>query len=1028
MAIPNLSAVAVKEQSVTLFMLIGVVLAGLFAFLQLGRAEDPSFTVKVMTVTAFWPGATAEEMQNQVADRLEKRLQELRYYDRVETQARPGQVNMTIGFRDTTPPGAVPEEFYQVRKKLSDEAANLPRGVIGPFFNDEYSDVYFALFALQAQGMPPRALVEQAEVLRERLLAVPGVKKVNIIGEQKQRVYVELSHRKLATLGLGADAVLNAITAQNQLQPTGEVQTGAQSVQLRLSGQFDDLAAIRATPIAVQGRSFRLGDIAEVKRGYEDPPTYLVRHQGSPALMLGVIMRERYNGTRLGAALKAEMAQLRADLPLGITLTQVSDQARNIAEAYGEFMLKFAVALGVVMVVSLIALGLRVGLVVAAAVPVTLACVFVIMLVTGRDFDRITLGALILSLGLLVDDAIIAIEMMVVKMEEGMDRLQAATYAWGATAAPMLAGTLVTVIGFVPVGFAQSSAGEYAGNIFWIVGFALIVSWLVAVYFTPYLGVKMLPEIKPVPGGHEAIYATPRYRQLRRWITACVDGRRRVVLAVVAAFLLAGVGMAVAVPKQFFPSSDRPELLIELSLPKGSSIAATQRVVAQIERDLRARPEARFVDSYIGAGAPRFFLALNPELPDPSFAKLIVQTPSAEDRARLKAFVEARARAGAYPAARVRALGLLFGPPVPFPVAFRVSGPEPQILRETAARVAELMRANPDIRDVNFDWGERAPLLRLRFDQERLRQLGLDPAAVGRQVGGLVSGVTVAQLRTGTRVADVMVRLPAAERRAGDAIGDIVIATAAGRPVPLAAIARIEPGFEEPLLFRRNRAPTLTVRADVRDGVQPPDVSNAIEPRLAALRAALPLGYAITTGGSIEESGKANGALAPIFPIMVGLMLLVIMLQTRSFRMTFLVFATAPLGLVGAVPALLLTGNPFGFNAILGLIGLAGILMRNTLILVDQIDIEVANGLNQHDAVVEATVRRARPVVLTALAAVLAFLPLSFSSFWGPLAVVLIGGTLVGTALTLFFLPALYALWQRLPRAAPVAAQVPALA
>ncbi|MBX9815336.1 MAG: efflux RND transporter permease subunit [Sphingomonas sp.] len=1014
--IPNLSRLAVKEQSVTLFLLIAVVLAGLFAFLQLGRAEDPSFTVKTMTVTAFWPGATAREMQDQVADRLEKRLQELRYYDRVETQARPGQINMTVSFRDITPPTAVPDEFYQVRKKLSDEAANLPRGVIGPFFNDEYSDVYFALFALQAPGLPPRQLVEQAEVLRERLLKVAGVKKVNIIGEQKQRIFIELPSRRLATLGLGADAILNAVTQQNALQQSGEVQTGAQSVQLRLTGQFDDLDAIRATPIAAQGRAFRLGDIATVKRGYEDPPTYLVRHQGAPALMLGVIMRERYNGTKLGDALEDELGRLRAELPLGLTLTQVSDQARNIAEAYDEFMLKFAVALGVVMVVSLIALGFRVGLVVAAAVPVTLACVFVIMLATGRDFDRITLGALILSLGLLVDDAIIAIEMMVVKMEEGLGRIEAATYAWGATAAPMLAGTLVTVIGFVPVGFAQSSAGEYAGNIFWIVGFALIVSWLVAVYFTPYLGVKMLPEIAPVAGGHDAIYATPRYQRLRRWVARCVEDRARVALATLAAFLLAGVGMAVAVPKQFFPSSDRPELLVEVAMPKGTSIEVTRAHVIAIERELRARPEARFVDSYVGAGAPRFFLALNPELPDPSFAKIIVQTPDAEARHRLQAYVQQRAAAGAYPAARVRALGLLFGPPVPFPVSYRVSGADPLRLRALAEQVAEVMRANPDVRDVNFDWGERAPVLRLVFDQERLRQLGLDPAAVGRQLGGLVSGATVAQARTGDRTADIVVRLPRDERRAPQALGDVVIGGPGGA-VPIASIARIVPAFEDPILVRRDRVPTLTLRADVRAGVQPPDVSTALDRALAPLRARLAPGEAITTGGAIEESGKANAALAPIFPIMVGLMLLVIMLQTRSFRMTFLVFATAPLGLIGAVPALLLTGNPFGFNAILGLIGLAGILMRNTLILVDQIDIEVARGLAQRDAVIEATVRRARPVILTALAAVLAFLPLTFSSFWGPLAVVLIGGTLMGTALTLFFLPALYALWQRLPRA-----------
>ncbi|WP_421852969.1 efflux RND transporter permease subunit [Novosphingobium sp.] len=1012
---PNLSAIAVKEPSVTLFLLLAAMAAGIFAFFQLGRAEDPSFTLKVLTVTAAWPGATAQEMQDQVADRLEKRLQELPSYDRIDTQARPGLVTLTVIFGDRASSRDVPELFYQARKKMSDEALNLPRGVIGPIVNDEYSEVYFSLIAVQAKGLPHRALIERAEAMRSELQHVEGVKKVALIGEQRPRIYVELSNRKLATLGIGADAVLGALANQNLIQPAAQFETSSRLVPVRVTGGFDDLEAVRATPIAAGGRVLRLGDIADVKRGYEDPPSYQVRHQGSEAVMLGVVMRENYNGLALGSALSTKLGEIRAQLPLGVTVAEVADQAANIAEAYGEFMLKFAVALSVVMVVSLIALGWRVGIVVAFSVPLTLAAVFVIMLMTGRQFDRITLGALILSLGLLVDDAIIAIEMMVVKLEEGLTRAESATFAWGATAGPMLAGTLVTIVGFLPVGFARSTAGEYAGNIFWIVGFALLVSWVVAVYFTPYLGVKLLPEIKPVEGGHDAIYDTPRYRQLRTWVTRSVAQRGRLTIGVVIAMVLAGVLLAVAIPKQFFPVSDRPELLVEVYNPHGSSIAATRAVVEKIEQDLLTRPElkseVRYVDSYLGGGAPRFFLSLNPEPADPSFAKLIVLTHGPAARERLRLALQKLAAEGRYPGARVRALSLLFGPPVPYPVAFRVTGPDPDRLRRISAEVAEVVRANPHIVGVNTDWGDRSPNVTLQFDNDRLRLLGLDPTSVARQVSALISGTTVAQARYGDRTTDVVVRTPGAERHALGDLGSLVIGTANGSAVTLAQVAKIVPSSEDPLLIRRNRVPTMTVRADIVKGVQAPDVTGAILPKLKPLIDKLPAGYAIITAGSVEEAGKANNALAPLFPVMIGFMLLVLMLQTRSFRMTGLVFATAPLGLLGAIPALIITGFPFGFNAILGLIGLAGILMRNTLILVDQIDSERARGLGLEAAVIEATVRRARPVLLTALAAVLAFLPLTLSSFWGPLAVVLIGGTLVGTALTLFFLPALYALW-----------------
>jgi multidrug efflux pump len=1008
---PNLSAIGVREPSVTLFLLLAVIAAGLFAFLQLGRAEDPGFTGKTMTVTALWPGATAREMQDQIADRLEKRLQELPYYDRVDTSARPGLVTLTLTFKDTTPPRDVPQLFYQARKKMGDEAINLPRGVIGPVLNDEYSDVFFSLVAVQAKGLPHRQLVAEAESIRNQLQHVAGVQKVILIGEQKPKIFAEISYRKLATLGVPPDALLGALANQNLIQPAAQVETSSRLVPLRVTGAFDDLEAVRATPIAVGGRVIRLSDLAEVRRGYEDPASYEVHHQGEAALMLGVVMREKYNGLTLGRTLNAKVETIRAQLPLGISVTEVADQAVNIAEAYGEFMLKFAVALSVVMAVSLIALGWRVGIVVALSVPLTLAAVFVIMLVTDRQFDRITLGALILSLGLLVDDAIIAIEMMVVKLEEGLSRVEAATFAWGATAAPMLTGTLVTILGFLPIGFARSTAGEYAGNIFWIVGFALIISWFVAVYFTPYLGVKLLPQITPVAGGHDAIYATPRYRQLRDWITRSVHERGRLTLTVLGLFLVCVVLLGVAVPKQFFPTSERPELIVEVHLAHGSSMSATRKVVAQIERDLVGKEDVRHVDSYLGGGAPRFFLSLNPEPLDPSFAKLIVLTPNTAARDRLRARIQQRAAEGRYPGARVRAISLLFGPPVPYPVAFRVTGPDPQVLRIITAEVTTVVEANKGVVDVNTDWGDRTPALTLQFDQDRLRLLGLDPASVARQVSALISGTTVAQARYGDRTTDVVVRTPLAERRALGDIGNLVIATNNGTGVMLAQVAKIVPSSEDPLLVRRDRTPTMSVRADVRSGVQPADVTAAILPKLQPVIDQLPAGYAIIAAGSVEEAGKANVALAPLFPIMTGLMLLVLMLQTRSFRMTGLVFATAPLGLIGAVPALILTGFPFGFNAILGLIGLAGILMRNTLILVDQIDAERARGLGMEAAVIEATVRRARPVVLTAMAAVLAFLPLTLSPFWGPLAVVLIGGTLVGTGLTLFFLPALYALW-----------------
>ena len=1007
----NLSAIGVRERAVTLFLIVAIVAAGVFAFLRLGRAEDPSFTVKAMSVTVAWPGATARQMKELVADRLEKRMQELRWFDHIDATARPGFVTLQLELRDVTPPGEVASQWYQTRKKLSDEASNLPRGTIGPFFNDEYSDVYFALFALTGQGLSNRELVIEAERIRSRLLGLTGIQKVVLIGEQPQRIFVDVAPERLATLGVSVQAVIDSLARQNEIVPAASFQTNGGSIMVRASGDPDDVEAIRSVPVAAAGRTLTIGDIASVRYGNADPPDYTVRHNGASAVMLGVVMQPRFNGLTLGRTLEREASEIELGLPLGLKVTQIADQAHNIDEAYGEFMIKFVVALGVIMAISLVTLGWRVGIVVAAAVPLTLAAVFVIMLVTGRDFDRITLGALILSLGLLVDDAIIAIEMMVVKMSEGMDRIHAATFSWHATAAPMLSGTLVTIAGFLPVGFAQSTAGEYAGNIFWIVAFALLASWVVAVYFTPYLGVKLLPDIPVVEGGHDAMYATPRYRRLRSWVERSVARAPLVAAVTVAAMIGAGLLLAVVIPKQFFPSSDRTEVLIDVSLPKGSSLLATQATVQRIEAFVRGRNGVERVDSFVGAGAPRFFLSLNPEPSDPSFAKLIVQTRDVGARDALQSAIRTAAADGLFPAARVRPSGLVFGPPVPYPVVFRVSGSDIAVARRYADRVRAIIAADPMTRAVHLDWGDRAAVLRLDFDQARLRLIGLTPADVSRQVAGLVSGIPVTEVRRGDRVSGVVIRAGSEARHDPSRLAALTIRTATGATVTVGQVARIETGFEEPLVRTRNRVPTFAVRADIAPGLQPPDVSKALLPKLDAIRAELPPGYAIETGGGIEQSSKASAALAPIFPVMILVMLVIIMLQVRSFRLMALTFITAPLGLIGAVVALVVTGAPFGFNAILGLIGLAGILMRNTLILVDQIGIEQTRGLTARDAVIEATVRRSRPVLLTALAAVFAFLPLTLSTFWGPLAMVLIGGTIVGTVLTVLVLPALYALF-----------------
>ena len=1006
----NLSALAVRERSVTLFLICLISLAGLMAFLKLGRAEDPAFTVKVMTIVTAWPGATAEEMQDQVAERIEKRLQELRWYDRSETYTRPGLAFTTLSLLDTTPPAEVPEQFYQARKKVGDEAKALPAGVIGPMVNDEYSDVTFALFALKAKGEPQRLLVRDAERLRQRLLHVPGVKKVNIIGEQSERIFVELSHERLATLGIGPQEVFAALNGQNALTPAGSVETKGPQMFIRLDGAFDELQKIRDTPVVAQGLTLKLSDIATVKRGYEDPATFMIRNGGEPALLLGIIMRDGWNGLDLGQALDSEVGAINAELPLGMSLSKVTDQAVNINSAVDEFMVKFFVALLVVMLVSFISMGWRVGVVVAAAVPLTLAMVFVVMAATGKNFDRITLGSLILALGLLVDDAIIAIEMMVVKMEEGYSRIKASAYAWSHTAAPMLSGTLVTAVGFMPNGFARSTAGEYTSNMFWIVGIALIASWLVAVLFTPYLGVKLLPDFAKIEGGHAALYDTPRYNRFRRLLARVIGHKWLVAGAVVGLFVVAILGMGL-VKKQFFPISDRPEVLVEVQMPYGTSIAQTSAATAKVEAWLAGQEEARIVTAYIGQGAPRFYMAMGPELPDPSFAKIVVRTDNQKEREALKHRLRQAIAEGLASEARVRVAQLVFGPYSPFPVAYRVTGPDANKLRDIAVEVQQVMAASPMMRTVNTDWGTRVPTLHFSLQQDRLQALGLSSSAVAQQLQFLLSGVPIAAVREDIRTVQVVARSAGDTRFDPAQVMDFTLAGANGQRIPLSQVGEVDVRMEEPIMRRRDRMPTITVRGDIADGLQPPDVSTAITQQLQPIMAQLPSGYRIEQAGAIEESGKAMVAMLPLFPIMLAITLIILILQVRSIAAMVMVFLTSPLGLIGVVPTLIVFQQPFGINALVGLIALSGILMRNTLILIGQIRHNEQAGLDPFRAVVEATVQRARPVILTALAAILAFIPLTQSVFWGTLAYTLIGGTFAGTVLTLVFLPAMYAIW-----------------
>ncbi|RTL26112.1 MAG: efflux RND transporter permease subunit [Burkholderiales bacterium] len=1010
----NLSEWAVRHPSMVLFLILATLLAGAFSFTRLGQSEDPQFNVPSMTIVVGWPGATTREVHDHLINPIEQALQDIGGVDNIRSFSRQGYGGLTLWMKGRLSKAELDAIWYQARKKVGDIRDQLPPDVRGPFFNDEFTDVYTTLYAVQSSDLGTAELQEVAELIKRRLQTVPDVAKVNVLGKQKQQVFVNFSSQKLAALGVSPQLIIQALARQNQVTPSGFQETSEDRVHVLVSGGFGSLQDVRDVQLPAGGKVLRLGDIATVQPGYEDPPAFTIRHQGQPALAIGVTMMRQANIQKLGEALAKKMAEVRSELPAGITVSQYADQPSVVKSSVWEFERSFLEALAIVLAVCFAFLGWRTGIVVAASIPLVLGLVAIVMYAMDWSLDRISLGALIIALGLLVDDAIIAVEMMVVKMEQGWDRVRAATFAYTSTAFPMLTGTLVTVAGFMPVGFAKSTSGEYAGGIFWIVGLALMVSWVVAVVFTPYLGVKLLPA--HMHQGQHNPYDRPIYTRLRRWVDAAVAHRWAVITCTAVAFLVAGAGMGL-VQQQFFPTASRPELLVELRLREGASFRATQAEVQKLEKLLKADVDIQHFTAYTGAGSPRFYLSLSPELPNPGYAQFVIMTRdlSAREavRSRLLQLFKTNEQ---FPSLRGRVARLEFGPPVGFPVQFRVIGPNTHEVRRIAERVRTEMAKSPLIRDPQLDWGEQVRVQRVKVDQEQVAHLGLSSTDVAQLIQTTLQGAPVTQMRRGEELVDVVVRAGQDERQHLERLQDIQLVGPQGQSVALSQVAHIEADFDEPVIQRRNRETTLTVRADLADDVQGPYASGQIEPTLSDIRKSLPLGYRIEAGGAVEESSKANVALFAIFPIMFLAMLFVLMVQLQSFSRMWLVFMTAPLGIIGVVPALLIFHAPFGFVALLGVIALGGMIMRNAVILVDQIDHDILEGTPAWQAIVEATVRRARPVVLTAAAAILAMVPLSRSVFWGPMAIAIMGGLVVATALTLVFVPALYAAWFKVQR------------
>lgn len=1006
----NLSEWAVNHRTMVLFLMLVIIVGGLFSFNMLGRSEDPKFNVPVMTGVVIWPGANAHDVEKQVLNRLEQELQEVEGVDHVTSFSKQGYGGFRLSMRGGLSGQQLHDAWYQARKKINDIKTELPQGVQGPFFNDEYNDVYTGLFSLQAPDLTVAELNDLSNQIKRDFQSVPQISKIDIIGKQPERIEVSFSTQRLAALGLNPAILINAIQQQNQLNPSGAVETGNDRIFVRVDGSLNSVQDVANIPINAGAQLLTVADVAQVKLTTQDPANFRVRFQGEPSLVLGVTMQNNGDVLQFGNDLRTRLSEIQQQLPQGISLVQIADQPKVVADSVWEFERTFLEALAIVLLVCLVFLGWRTGLVVAASVPLTLGIVAMVMYAMNWNLDRISLGALIIALGLLVDDAIIAVEMMVVKLEQGWDRVRAATFAYTSTAFPMLTGTMVTVAGFMPVGFAKSTAGEYAGGIFWIVGTALAASWIVAVVFTPYLGIKLLPHNLSQTQHHDP-YDRPLYQRFRTVVAWTVQHRKLVLGSTAGLFLLAILGMGL-VQQQFFPTASRPELLVELRMKEGASFQATEAEVKRLEKVLLKDPDIEYFTSYIGASAPRFFLSLDPELPNSSFAQLVVMTKDIESREKVRSrLLHMFKQNMAFPNARGRVSRLEFGPPVGFPVQFRVIGPDADTVRQIATDVQNQVRQSKLVRDTQLNWNEQARSLNIKVDQDKVRLLGLSSTEVANTVQAVLSGAPVSQIRRNEELLDIVVRATSDERNSIEQLGDIQLFSRTGAVVPLSQVARIEPSFEEPVLWRRNRDMVLTVRSDLADGVQGPYASQKIEATLQPIIEKLPIGYRIEKGGAIEESAKANMALAAVFPIMLLVMLTFLMLQLHSFSRMWMVFMTFPLGFIGVVPALLLFNAPFGFVALLGVIALGGMIMRNSVILVDQIDQDIKSGLDPYHAIIEATVRRARPVILTAAAAMLAMIPLSSSVFWGPMAIAIMGGLLVATALTLVFVPALYALW-----------------
>jgi multidrug efflux pump len=1027
----NLSSWTLRHQALLIFVLVLATLFGLLSYRKLAQSEDPPFTFKVMVVRTFWPGATARQVQEQVTDRIARKLQETPEVDFQRSYSRPGESTLFFTIKDAAPPSQVPDTWYQVRKKVGDIAYTLPAGVQGPYFNDEFGDVYTNLYALEGDGFSPAQLHDYAERLRTELLRVPDVNKVDFIADQEQRVYVEIPNAQLAKLGLTPQQIADAVDAQNSVSGAGLFTTADDRVYVRPSGQFQDIGKLADTLIQVNGRVIRLGDIAAIHRGYTDPPSEIMRFGGRAVLGIGVTMAPSGDVIALGKKLDAEASRLRAALPAGLKLTQVASMPHAVARSIDDFAEAVAEAIAIVLVVSLISLGFRTGMVVVISIPLVLAATTLCMYLLHIGLHKVSLGTLILALGLLVDDAIIAVETMAVKLEQGYDRLRAAAFAYTSTAFPMLTGTLVTVSGFLPIALAKSATGEYTRSIFEVSAIALLLSWLAAVIVIPLLGYHMLAEhptrrafgfhhaaeqtSKAAPAERHDVYDTRFYRRLRGWIGWCVD-RRGLVLGVTLGLFVAGLAGFKFVPQQFFPSSDRPELLIDLRLPEGASLAATLRHAQRFESALAQRPEIDHYIDFVGAGAPRFYLPLDQQLAAPNFAQFVVTAKSVKDREKLAKVLADVLRAD-YSSVRTRISRLENGPPIGFPVQFRVSGPEIGKVRQLSEDVATVMRANSDTANVQFDWDEPAERsVHFEVDQTKARQLNISSREIANYLQMSLTGFTMTQFRERDKLIGVDLRAPQGDRVDPSQIERLAIPSQNGTAVPLAALGHFTYGLEYGVVWERDRQPTITVQADVQHNAQGIDVTTRIDKALGTLRQRLPVGYRVEIGGAVEENGKAQASINAQMPLLVVAVLVLLMVQLQSFSRVLMVVLTAPLGLIGVVIALLLFRMPFGFVAMLGTIAMLGIIMRNSVILVDQIEQDIRLGHSRFEAVIGATVRRFRPIALTAAAAVLALIPLLRSNFFGPMATALMGGITVATVLTLFYLPALYALWFRVQR------------